>query len=165
MLAPPEEIALLADLLVEMPFGKTQCLTGIYFLVDCGRVVYIGMTSVGPHRAMSHVGKKAFDRALFLQVPAAEHEESFSLANLETAFIRMIRPRLNGNHQVKCRPWRPNDVNLDAWYGGRREQEKARLRGHRDASNNEMRERIIAKYGLGHPAVAGFDETLRQAEA
>jgi len=64
--------------------------SGIYFLVRAGVIVYVGQ-SVDVHtRVLAHRASKQFDSAFFWPVPAAE------LCKVEGAFIRILKPELNG---------------------------------------------------------------------
>lgn len=65
---------------------------GVYFLVRGDEVVYVGQSVQIPSRISSHrQGGKVFDLVFYLTCPAAE------LDAIESAFIRALKPKLNGN--------------------------------------------------------------------
>jgi hypothetical protein len=61
----------------------------VYFLVRGGNVVYVGQTVSIEARMAAHRASKEFDNAFYLNVP-----ESI-LLEVETAFIKSLRPELN----------------------------------------------------------------------
>jgi hypothetical protein len=65
-------------------------LCGIYFLCEAGEVVYVGQSIDVYSRVPQHKGK-SFDAVYLFPSPASE------LDRMEGAFIRLLRPRLNGN--------------------------------------------------------------------
>jgi hypothetical protein len=71
---PPDELAHLCDALRELPLRTYARSTAIYFLIAESRVVYVGQT------------RNMIDRL------AAD------LNRIETAFIRVLQPPLNGSH-------------------------------------------------------------------
>lgn len=62
----------------------------IYFLIEGEEVVYVGQSICLEQRLATHSREKAFDRVAYLQV---ERED---LNAVESAFIRYLKPRLNG---------------------------------------------------------------------
>lgn len=86
---PPPKIHNLKNLR-ELPYTLT--IPGIYFLVKGDEIVYVGQ-SVNPiARVNSHQQGKGFERAYLLPVPRDRLDE------VEAAFIRLFRPKLNGRH-------------------------------------------------------------------
>jgi hypothetical protein len=85
----------IADRLLEINLDWLQCAPGLYFLVQCNRVVYVGKTTYLAQRLLEHVRTKQFDRVVFL--PVADPERR---AWLETEFIRTLRPMLNGHARL-----------------------------------------------------------------
>lgn len=65
--------------------------TGIYFLLDGNKIVYIGQSTNVYHRIASHKDKQ-FDRYAFVPCSAD------SLDKLEALYIHCIRPKLNGKY-------------------------------------------------------------------
>jgi hypothetical protein len=80
--------------------GSTEKLIGlgpsIYFLVNNGRIVYIGQSRNPISRLRDHndYGDKEFDSAYFWQAP-----EGAPLIKLESALIALARPIYNGNNR------------------------------------------------------------------
>jgi hypothetical protein len=73
--------------------------TGVYFLIDSGRVVYVGQ-SVNVYARIASHHDKVFDSFAF--IPCCKE----MLNNLESLYIHILRPALNSNHQrgVKYAP-------------------------------------------------------------
>ena len=73
--------------------------TGVYFLIDSGRVVYVGQ-SVNVYARIASHHDKVFDSFAF--IPCCKE----MLDNLESLYIHILRPALNSNHQrgVKYAP-------------------------------------------------------------
>ena len=67
---------------------------GVYFLLDGNDVVYIGQSVNVYVRISSHVGKK-FDRYAF--IPCSVED----LDRLESLYIHLLRPKLNGRQNGK----------------------------------------------------------------
>ncbi|WP_137138681.1 GIY-YIG nuclease family protein [Azospirillum brasilense] len=65
---------------------------GVYFLCKNGEVVYVGQSVSPASRIASHDKNKDFDQVYFLPCP------EFELNRVEAAFIRYLRPRLNGQN-------------------------------------------------------------------
>ena len=64
---------------------------GVYFLVANGSIVYVGQSVNVLSRVGSHMESKIFDQVFYLPLPEAEYDA------VESAFIRWLRPPLNGN--------------------------------------------------------------------
>jgi hypothetical protein len=64
---------------------------GIYFLCSGPELVYVGQSVDVYTRIVGHRDTKEFDRVFYLSVPRSE------LDRIEGAFIRALRPCLNGN--------------------------------------------------------------------
>jgi hypothetical protein len=64
----------------------------VYFLVKGKSVVYVGQSVGLPGRIQNHVQGKEFDRVFYVAVPRRD------LDAVEAAFIRVLRPPLNGTH-------------------------------------------------------------------
>lgn len=91
----PEELMPMADRLRPVPvIGSVP---GIYFLIEGGRVVYVGQSIEPTVRVHTHRREKAFEQAVFVPVPRSE------LNRVEGAFIRLLRPALNGNAPIERR--------------------------------------------------------------
>jgi hypothetical protein len=86
--APPAAIAMLTPLR-QYPMQPPVCV--VYFLVADNEVVYVGQSVYLPGRIEEHRKAKKFDRVYYIAVPR-EHLDA-----VETAFIRQLKPRLNGN--------------------------------------------------------------------
>jgi len=73
--------------------------TGVYFLIDSGKVVYVGQ-SVNIYARIASHHDKVFDSFAF--IPCCKE----MLDNLESLYIHILRPALNSNHQrgVKYAP-------------------------------------------------------------
>lgn len=135
----PKEIEFIADRLIELPFGKIVGNAGIYFLILKGAVVYVGMTTTGARRPMEHLGRKKFDRALYLPIRKADIRDLVTLCGVETAFIQRLKPLLNRGHQAKPFPLKPYHLDLDAWFGEGRDVERARIAAYHKARRNEYK--------------------------
>ena len=87
-----------------LPWNKAS---GIYFLVDAEKVVYVGQ-SVDVYSRISQHKDKVFDRYAFVPCPVS------SLDRLESLYIHLLQPLLNGNKSngFKCVP-----IELDALIG------------------------------------------------
>jgi hypothetical protein len=72
--------------------------TGVYFLIDSGKVIYVGQ-SVNVYGRISEHWDKTFDS--FAYIPC----EKESLNALESLYIHLLRPPMNGNsHGGKTAP-------------------------------------------------------------
>jgi len=72
--------------------------TGVYFLIDSGRVVYVGQ-SVNVYARIASHNDKVFDSFAF--IPCDKNV----LDSLESLYIHILRPALNGNaHDAKRAP-------------------------------------------------------------
>lgn len=89
----PDVLKPIANLL--RPSRAAASLSGVYFLVDGAdrEVVYVGQAVQVDSRISSHLreGTKMFSDAMWLPVPESELNE------VESSFIRLLRPKLNGN--------------------------------------------------------------------
>lgn len=85
--AVPQSLALVADRLIEVPE-----ISGIYFLVLGGEVVYVGQSCNVATRILNHKNK-TYDRALVLPCPRSKLNE------IEAAFIGFFKPALNMNQE------------------------------------------------------------------
>jgi hypothetical protein len=65
--------------------------TGVYFLIDTGKVVYVGQSTNVYARIASH-HDKVFDSFAFMPC------NKKVLDNLESLYIHILRPALNGTH-------------------------------------------------------------------
>lgn len=81
----PNALAMVADRLIEVPQ-----ISGIYFLVHDGKVIYVGQSINVATRILGHKNK-TYDRALVL--PCARQK----LNEVESAFIGFFKPILNMN--------------------------------------------------------------------
>ena len=81
----PKSLAIVADRLIEVPE-----ISGIYFLVHEGEVVYVGQSCNVASRMLGHKNK-IFDRAFVLPCAASNLNET------EAAFIGFFKPKLNMN--------------------------------------------------------------------
>jgi excisionase family DNA binding protein len=77
-------------------FGMPPQASGIYFLCDGEEVVYVGQSVDVYSRVLQHRRSKQFDRVFWWPVPASE------LDKIEGAFIRTLKPRLNGPGPLTC---------------------------------------------------------------
>lgn len=82
----PAGIAGMAGTLRELSAPRV---TGVYFLIADGAVVYVGQSVNLASRVHSHESTIQFDRVLFLKVPRSE------LDAVERAFIYALTPKLN----------------------------------------------------------------------
>lgn len=73
------------------PLAMPPRLSGIYFLCRNDVVVYVGQSTDVYSRVPAHRGVKDFDVVYFWPVPPSD------LDRVEGAFIRLIKPCLNGN--------------------------------------------------------------------
>jgi len=91
-----EEIAAMS-----LPWNKAS---GVYFLLDGDKIVYVGQSVNVYSRIVNHTDKR-FDRYAVISCPVD------SLDILESLYIHCIQPRLNGNrtNDSKCAP-----ITLDA---------------------------------------------------
>jgi hypothetical protein len=95
----PLPLLALADRLIQ--WAAPASLTGVYFLVKDGTIVYVGQSTssiaarVGTHAA-DH--RKEFDTVFVLPLPA---EDAFAV---EQALIRMLRPPLNHDAEYSMTP-------------------------------------------------------------
>lgn len=64
----------------------------VYFLVQDGKVVYVGQSIELPGRISAHRKDKKFEKVLFLCVPKSE------LNRVERDFIKALKPEMNGTH-------------------------------------------------------------------
>jgi hypothetical protein len=109
----PAELTGLAESFGEFPLALFQPSSCVYFLIRAVRVVYVGQTAclaerISQHRKASHF-PMAFDRVLFLPVPADE------AVAVENAFIRVLKPEYNSE---RFGPERAGDRFLiDGFYG------------------------------------------------
>jgi len=75
-----------------------QLATGVYFLIDSNRVVYVGQ-SVNVYARIASHGDKVFDSFAFIPC------DKKALDGLESLYIHILRPALNGNvHGAKHAP-------------------------------------------------------------
>lgn len=65
--------------------------TGVYFLIDAGKIVYVGQSTNIYARIASH-HDKVFDSFAFMPC------DKNVLDNLESLYIHILRPALNGTH-------------------------------------------------------------------
>lgn len=82
----PKALAMVADRLIEVPE-----VSGIYFLVHNGDVIYVGQSCNVASRMLQHKDK-TFDRAFVLPCAVSKLNET------EAAFIGFFKPQLNMNH-------------------------------------------------------------------
>jgi hypothetical protein len=80
---------------------------GVYFLVKAGEVVYVGQSINVYGRIGSHVDKD-FDEVFWFPVPAGE------LNSVEAAFIRLLKPPLNGRSRSNQVITSNTDASADA---------------------------------------------------
>ena len=74
--------------------------TGVYFLIDSKKIVYVGQSVNVYVRIASH-GDKVFDSFAFIPC------DKKTLDSLESLYIHILRPALNGNvHGAKHAPMR-----------------------------------------------------------
>lgn len=66
----------------------------IYFLLRGDKIVYVGKSVDLVRRVATHQADKVFDRVFYL--PFWDNIENCKLIEYENAFIRMLRPKLNG---------------------------------------------------------------------
>lgn len=80
--------------------------SGVYFLVNDARVVYVGQAVNIHSRIHAHLGIKAFSHFAFVLCPPSH------LNILESIYIHLLRPSLNGEIQpgVKHAPISLNDL-------------------------------------------------------
>lgn len=86
-----------------LPVGPT---CGVYFLVQGNEVVYVGQSRNVFVRVSTHAHGKAFDRYAYVPCSAT------ALDKLESLYIHVLRPRLNGNvnAQEKTAPLKFNQL-------------------------------------------------------
>ena len=105
--SPPDSIAGNHELL---PMRQTSFPPGIYFLCEENEVVYVGQSVLPANRVQAHMADKKFDRSFLLPVPREY------LDKVEAAFIRALKPRLNGRSptgkMVTNHPKKNGDDNL-----------------------------------------------------
>lgn len=75
------------------PCVLAASISGVYFLCRDGTVVYVGQSTDVYRRVLDHrcSGIKGFNSAYFWPVPRPD------LDRIEGAFIRLLKPRFNGN--------------------------------------------------------------------
>lgn len=99
-----DKVLLTADEIVKaaLPWERA---VGVYFLVQDKEVVYVGQ-SVNVYSRISHHRDKKFDKYAF--VPCAAH----MLDKLESLYIHVLRPKLNGDltAEEKSAPIRLNEL-------------------------------------------------------
>lgn len=66
--------------------------TGVYFLIDGGKLCYIGISDNMFARVATHAASKSFDLAIGMELDALDRR---LLERIETALIRGLRPRDN----------------------------------------------------------------------
>jgi hypothetical protein len=81
----PKPLAIIADRLIEVPE-----ISGIYFLIHEGEVIYVGQSCNVASRMLGHKNK-TFDRAFVLPCAPSNLNET------EAAFIGFFKPKLNMN--------------------------------------------------------------------
>jgi hypothetical protein len=75
-----------------------EAATGVYFLIDGNKIVYVGQ-SVNVYARIAQHHNKVFDSFAFIPC------DKDSLDNLESLYIHILRPLLNGNlHGAKQAP-------------------------------------------------------------
>lgn len=91
LLTVPEVAALAGLGAAELPRAEWDYPPCVYFLVDQGEVVYVGLSSALVMRILQHRSdvRKRFDRVLF--VPCPEH----LLESVEGGLIKILNPRDN----------------------------------------------------------------------
>jgi len=90
----PPAIAMMSGRLLGMTFPQ---LSGVYFLIRAGEVVYVGQSRDVAQRVATHCKRaRGFDRALVLPVPEED------LDAIEGAFIRALSPPWNGQKGPPC---------------------------------------------------------------
>jgi hypothetical protein len=85
--AVPNSLSMVADRLIEVPE-----VSGIYFLINQGEVIYVGQSHNVAARILGHKNK-IFDRAFVLPCPLSKMNET------EAAFIGIFKPKLNMNQE------------------------------------------------------------------
>jgi hypothetical protein len=85
--AVPSSLSMVADRLIEVPE-----VSGIYFLIHEGEVIYVGQSHNVASRIIGHKNK-TFDRAFVLPCPPSKMNET------EAAFIGIFKPKLNMNQE------------------------------------------------------------------
>jgi predicted DNA-binding transcriptional regulator AlpA len=85
--AVPSSLSMVADRLIEVPE-----VSGIYFLIQEGEVIYVGQSHNVASRIIGHKNK-TFDRAFVLPCPPSKMNET------EAAFIGIFKPKLNMNQE------------------------------------------------------------------
>lgn len=69
---------------------RTKSMTGIYFLIDKNRIVYVGRSTNFLSRFCDHdVGPKVWDRYYFLECKPED------LSDVESLYIGQFRPKYN----------------------------------------------------------------------
>lgn len=91
----PFTLARLQGRLCEISLDIFNTPPGIYFLIQAGRVAYVGKTTCFAQRLFQHCRTKTFDRILYLPVADPERRSW-----LETELIRTLRPTLNGHERL-----------------------------------------------------------------
>ncbi len=151
--------------------------SGVYLLVAGDEIVYVGSSSDIEPRIFGHrtdrrsvnvMGRKAFDRALWLALPAAV------LDAYEGAFIRSLRPRYNRNAPRWCgndneilegfglKPHQDEQANSFEWLTSRPEQARVqspaaqRIRYWRTERNLSMAA-LAAAVGFSKAAIGQWE--------
>lgn len=89
----PEILQLMSGRLKDLDYcHKTPC---IYFLLQEGVIVYVGMSTSLQVRISSHSQDKIFDRVLYLDYHDSNIEE------VEASFIRYLKPKYNRDEADK----------------------------------------------------------------
>ncbi len=90
----PESIRFLENLQhIDLHVLRTP---GVYFLCQDNEVVYVGQSICVTERIKAHLSNKNFDRDLVFYMPVPESE----LTKVENHFIRLLKPKYNGNPSV-----------------------------------------------------------------
>ena len=78
-----------------------ESVTGIYFLVKDGKIVYVGQSTNIFARVGTHKTDKDFDKAIYFECPSTE------LDDLEYELINILQPEYNktGRHQGEYPPY------------------------------------------------------------
>lgn len=89
---PPEELSKMDGLKEVLDFERPS---GVYFLINDGRVVYVGQTREIMLRLYTHRKQKDFDKVYMIEVPNQE------LDTVERKLIKVLDPPLNKVHKPK----------------------------------------------------------------
>lgn len=90
--------ALLSEADIVSAANPWELATGVYFLIDSKKIVYVGQ-SVNVYARISSHGDKVFDSFAFIPC------DKKLLDTLESLYIHILRPALNGNfHDAKRAP-------------------------------------------------------------